>query len=175
VGPSCWPDGTLWGGVDTAGGPSAGRRDCVSLGAGLARGAARDAGAGNELLASTGGVRVKGAEVRPDNALVPLGGVREGKPELRTGNDGDALDAVSSVANASVLPHGLRISRGAEVATDGVAVLGWKPDMRVLALACEGGVVRFAFEDACAVSAMIALRSTLNWFCVSDENVFTKT
>jgi len=39
VGPSCWPDGTLWGGIDAVGGASAGRRDCVSLGARFARGA----------------------------------------------------------------------------------------------------------------------------------------
>ena len=132
---------------------STARRD-VSLGAGLEHEPAKDPKVKNGPL---GGVREGSAELRPESALVALGGVREGRAELRVGNE-DALGAVNGVADASVLPHGLRISLGVEVATEGVVEAGWKPDIRVWGLTREDEVPTLALEDSCAI---ITLRFTL--------------
>jgi hypothetical protein len=143
------PDGTV-GGTDV----------------GLERGPGRGPRVETERPVLVEGVREGAARPRAQGALVPLGGVREGKPEPNTGNNGDTLDAVDNVADTPGPPHGFRMSLGIEVeaAIGGVEGLAWKPEIRVLDLAWRDETDGLALKDCCAASAIIALRSTLRRF-----------
>lgn len=106
-------------------------------------------------------------------AFIPSddGGVRDGMAALNAGYKLFTLAAgATEVATASALPHGRRASRGADVARDELDGEGWNPAMRALALPGEA-LNNAGLGELCAVSAMIAFKSTLQSSTILDTEV----